>query len=636
MIKRNLLFYRVSFLSLLHLLFYIEGFITLAQSELTKGYTGNHWQKNAVKQEIINVNFSKKNREIVRIKGFTERFLFAFDSNKKCGWATNHKTFGSLVKLIPDQKKIVSITGFKEPIDLKLDPSDGSLWVLDGHLDVLAQLNSEGQVLNRVVDLPNANAIDLSPSDKSIWIVSGNQLAKISQNGKELFRTSVQSRIASINANQYNGECWIATADNQVIKFQANGMEISRIQFEDIKAILVPNVSGNCWVVNGDQVIMLTSNGNKSNIVLGYSDITAISGNPLDETLWVTDQDGDRLSKVPQDQNEAVLAVTGLNNSSDNNLKMARQTAIRLVQWKENVITKSNIDESIEQPNRTDLLPPDESTDLTQLLPNQLRQTLTVNPKPRNKISQSLPQFEFSASEPTGIVFIELSLGLSLKRIKNTASVIGRRYVWNFENETYTLLLGLDVETYNAYVNKDWGELSTNNLETLLNLRVSSEIAMTKPIAIEFHEFGTAKNWNSEKLVSFILAFIQCLPYTADEDNIGDEQFAYAYETLVSGGGDCEDTTILATSILMGLGYEVIFLCIDPPDSSVPGHLAFGVTGNYAGNHFDYQGRRYFYCESTGTGWRVGQLPDMYQNKKFQLIPITQNNSKAAMGKNAE
>ena len=579
--------------------------MAFAQSELTEGYAGNHWQKNTVRQEIINVNFSKKNREIVRIKGFTERFLFAFDSNKKCGWATNHKTFGSLVKLIPDQKKIVSITGFKEPIDLKLNPADGSLWVLDGQLDVLAQLDSEGQVLNRVADLPNANAIDLSPNDKSIWIVSGNQLAKISQNGEELFRTSVQSHITAINVNQYNGECWIATADNQVVKFQANGSEISRIQFEDIKAILVPNVSGNCWVVNGDQVIMLTPNGNKINIVLGYSDITAISGNPLDETLWVTDQDGDRLSKIPQDQNEAVLAVTGLNNSVDNNLKMARQTAIRLVQWKENVITKSNTGKSIDEPNRTASLPPDESTDLT----------------------QSLPQFEFSESEPAGIVFIELSLGSSLKRIKNTASVIGRRYVWNFENETYTLLLGLDVETYNAYVNKDWGELSTNNLETLLNLRVSSEISMTKPIAIEFHEFGTAKNWNSEKLVSFVLAFTQCLPYTVDEDNIGDEQFAYAYETLVSGGGDCEDTTILATSILMGLGYEVIFLCIDPPDSTVPGHLAFGVTGNYVGNHFDYQGRRYFYCESTGTGWRVGQLPDIYQNKKFQLIPITQNNS---------
>ena len=626
MIKRHLLFYRISFLSLLYFLLYIEGAITLAKSELTKGYTGNHWQKNAIKQEIINVDFSKKNWEIVRITGFTDKFLFAFDPNKKCGWATNHRTFGSLMKLIPDQKRIVSITGFKELIDLKLDSSDGSLWVLDGHLGVLAQLNSEGQVLKRLADLP-ANAMDLSSNDKSIWIVSGNQLAKISQNGEELFRTSVQSRINSINVNQYNGECWVATTDNQIIKFQANGTEIFRIQFEDIKSILVPNVSGNCWVVNGNQVIMLDSNGNKSNIVLGYSSITAISGNPLDETIWVTDQGGDRLSKIPQDQNEAVLAVTGLNITADNNLKLARQTAIRLVQWKENIIKKGNIDESTEEKNQTALLPTDGNTDLTQLLPNQLRQTLTANPMPRNKFSQPLPQSTFSASEPKGIVFIELSLGLSLKRIKNTASVIGRRYVWNFEDETYTLLLGLDVETYNEYVNKDWGELSTNNLETLLNLRVSSEIPMTKPIALEFHEFGTAKNWNSEKLVSFILAFTQCLPYTVDEDNIGDEQFAYAYETLVSGGGDCEDTTILATSILMGLGYEVIFLCIDSPDSSVPGHLAFGVTGNYVGNHFDYQGHRYFYCESTGTGWRVGQLPDMYQNKKFQLIPITQNDS---------
>ena len=35
-----------------------------------------------------------------------------------------------------------------------------------------------------------------------------------------------------------------------------------------------------------------------------------------------------------------------------------------------------------------------------------------------------------------------------------------------------------------------------------------------------------------------------------------------------------------------------------------------------------HEGKRYFYCESTGTGWRIGQIPDVYQGAKFRVIPI--------------
>jgi len=116
-----------------------------------------------------------------------------------------------------------------------------------------------------------------------------------------------------------------------------------------------------------------------------------------------------------------------------------------------------------------------------------------------------------------------------------------------------------------------------------------------------------------------VLSFVQSLPYTVDSVTTGYDEFkSYAFETLVAGGGDCEDTSILASSMLMALGYDVVL--INPP-----GHLAFGITGNYGGYYFDHKGKKYFYCESTGTGFKVGHLPEEYGHVKVNIFDITRS-----------
>ena len=89
----------------------------------------------------------------------------------------------------------------------------------------------------------------------------------------------------------------------------------------------------------------------------------------------------------------------------------------------------------------------------------------------------------------------------------------------------------------------------------------------------------------------------------------------YAFETLIAGGGDCEDTVILAASLLRPLGYDLLLL-------NPQGHLALGVSGQFSGTHYQYEDRRYFYSETTGRGWKIGDIPNQYQSVSVKMYQI--------------
>lgn len=99
--------------------------------------------------------------------------------------------------------------------------------------------------------------------------------------------------------------------------------------------------------------------------------------------------------------------------------------------------------------------------------------------------------------------------------------------------------------------------------------------------------------------VTMALSFVQALPY---QSNMGSYQ-RYASETLVDGIGDCSDTSVLFAAILKILGYECVFI-------EYPNHLIVGVRlndGEASGTYFTYGGDKYYVCETTGWGYKVGE-----------------------------
>ena len=190
----------------------------------------------------------------------------------------------------------------------------------------------------------------------------------------------------------------------------------------------------------------------------------------------------------------------------------------------------------------------------------------------------------------SGVRIVE---GIVQQRPPNTRQTLGRRYVWNFKGKSYTVLMTIDIEKYNSYDGKeryDIPQLVEEGRTTIGNL------------TREFQNvFKQHREWSKQDRVDFVLSFVQSLPYTLDDVTTGYDEFRrYAIETLIEGGGDCEDTTILVAALLRGLGENTALI-------TTPGHIALGVSGNFTGASVPHNGTKYYYCETTGTGldcWR--------------------------------
>jgi len=127
-------------------------------------------------------------------------------------------------------------------------------------------------------------------------------------------------------------------------------------------------------------------------------------------------------------------------------------------------------------------------------------------------------------------------------------------------------------------------------------------------------------NHYPEKLdqAEHVLAFVQSMSYEGDID----EYPKYPLETLVEGGGDCEDTSILYATIMKGLGYDVAILGFwdhvmvgvafpDPVPESLSGT-----------NSFIKNGKRYYSAETTDKKWRIGEILEDYEDVEPDIYPI--------------
>ena len=204
---------------------------------------------------------------------------------------------------------------------------------------------------------------------------------------------------------------------------------------------------------------------------------------------------------------------------------------------------------------------------------------------------------------------VQIVDGITQQRPPNTRGAIGRRYVWNFRGRHYTILMTIDLERYNSYSGKeryDIPKLVEEGRTTIRNL--TREFQRT---------FKQHRDWSKQDRVDFVLSFVQSLPYTLDNVTTGYDEFRrYAIETLIEGGGDCEDTTILVAAILRGLGEKTALIF-------TPGHIALGVSGDFKGASINHNGTEYYYCETTGTGWTVGTLPASVGKTVDEIVPLS-------------
>jgi len=54
-----------------------------------------------------------------------------------------------------------------------------------------------------------------------------------------------------------------------------------------------------------------------------------------------------------------------------------------------------------------------------------------------------------------------------------------------------------------------------------------------------------------------------------------------------------------------------------------PGHMAAGVySEEIDGYHYELDSRDYYFIETTGTGWGVGDIPEQYEGERASLYRV--------------
>ena len=137
-------------------------------------------------------------------------------------------------------------------------------------------------------------------------------------------------------------------------------------------------------------------------------------------------------------------------------------------------------------------------------------------------------------------------------------------------------------------------------------------------LSAKIKQAAELKGYDGLQTVEFATAFVQNLDYTNDSVTSSfDEYPRYPIETLFNKGGDCEDTSILLASILRSLGYGVVLI-------ELSDHCAVGVLGGDTlhGTYWEFNGEKYFYIETTNSGWGIGELPDVYRNVPAYIFPM--------------
>lgn len=133
-------------------------------------------------------------------------------------------------------------------------------------------------------------------------------------------------------------------------------------------------------------------------------------------------------------------------------------------------------------------------------------------------------------------------------------------------------------------------------------------------------EAADKKGFSKYETVEYVISFVQSLPYA--EDDVAapwDEYPRYPIETLFDRGGDCEDTSILVAALLDEMNYDVCLIMLKNEE-----HCAIGIAGGegITGIYYEVDGTKYFYLETTGEGWEIGEIPSSIVDRTAYIYPL--------------
>lgn len=184
-------------------------------------------------------------------------------------------------------------------------------------------------------------------------------------------------------------------------------------------------------------------------------------------------------------------------------------------------------------------------------------------------------------------------------------------FTWEYDKAMWEMKVMLYEKTYTYFKQKD------HKKEVDLFVSDPMDDEFLKTFSEDLKYYATQNNLKQEDIPYWVIAFVQSLPYVSDLDAYNQSDYRqYPYETLYMGGGDCEDSSILVAAILDAMGYDLVLL-------RYPNHIAIGIWSiQRAGTSIQYNGKQYFYLETTNRGWDIGELPPRYKDVEPKVLSI--------------
>jgi hypothetical protein len=220
-----------------------------------------------------------------------------------------------------------------------------------------------------------------------------------------------------------------------------------------------------------------------------------------------------------------------------------------------------------------------------------------------------------------GILWYNIELPQKIQTINDT---INQTFQWNFKNKLYEINLEIPIEKYEYYLNRD----SDRTPQSKGNYAMASYVTSKDSVIIKLSDILTniieKENFNEIETANFVLRLVQeNIQYTLDNDTKGCvEYWRYPVETLVEMRGDCEDTSVLYSSIMESIDFDTVLLFYILENDI--GHLAVGVNiqQDYSGHYIEYRSLKYYYCETTSYGFNLGEIPSDINTEPEKIIHI--------------
>lgn len=139
-----------------------------------------------------------------------------------------------------------------------------------------------------------------------------------------------------------------------------------------------------------------------------------------------------------------------------------------------------------------------------------------------------------------------------------------------------------------------------------------------------FKKLASSGKYTTYKLAETILHFIQKIPYerpaNITKKGTGENILDYFIPNEVAsyGKGDCDTKSLFLVIILRRLGYDALMF-----HSAHYGHAMAGLNINASGIYKTYNGKKYYFVETTYPGWKIGDMPpEMNDVSKWRVVPI--------------